>query len=82
MQFSLFETSENNSSSHKLPLSEGDVTYFPQALSKNDADTFFELLKAELPWRQDSIRLFGKPVKFPAFRAGTAMTIVPIPIRI
>ena len=49
MQFSLFETPENNSSSHKLPLSEGDVTYFPQALSKNDADTFFELLKAELP---------------------------------
>ena len=39
MQFSLFETPENNSSSHKLPLSEGDVTYFPQALSKNDADT-------------------------------------------
>ena len=42
MQFSLFETPENNSSSHKLPLSEGDVTYFPHALSKNDADTFFE----------------------------------------
>ncbi|MEE3055863.1 MAG: alpha-ketoglutarate-dependent dioxygenase AlkB [Pseudomonadota bacterium] len=69
MQFSLFETPENNSSSHKLPLSEGDVTYFPQALSKNDADTFFELLKAELPWRQDSIRLFGKPVKIPRLQS-------------
>lgn len=69
MQFSLFETPENNSSSHKLPLSEGDVTYFPHALSKNDADTFFELLKAELPWRQDSIRLFGKPVKIPRLQS-------------
>ncbi|MEC9025968.1 MAG: alpha-ketoglutarate-dependent dioxygenase AlkB, partial [Pseudomonadota bacterium] len=69
MQFSLFETPENNSSSHKLPLSEGDVTYFPQAIPKNDADTFFEQLQSELPWRQDTIKLFGKPVKIPRLQS-------------
>ena len=69
MQFSLFETPENNSSSHQLPLSEGDVTYFPQAIPKSDADTFFEQLQSELPWRQDTIKLFGKPVKIPRLQS-------------
>jgi alkylated DNA repair dioxygenase AlkB len=69
MQFSLFETPKDDRSSYQLPLLEGDVTYFPNALSNNDADTFFEKLQAELPWRQDSIRLFGKPVKIPRLQS-------------
>jgi len=69
MQFSLFETPKDNSSSYTLPLSEGDVTYFPNALSRHDADTFFERLQTELPWRQDTIRLFGKPVKIPRLQS-------------
>lgn len=69
MQFSLFESPNDNHAPYKLPLSEGDVTYFPNALSKKASDTFFEQLQAELPWRQDTIRLFGKPVKIPRLQS-------------
>ena len=69
MQFSLFETPKDRITPFKLPLSEGDVTYFPNALSKNDADLFFTQLQNELPWRQDTIKLFGKPVKIPRLQS-------------
>ena len=38
MQFSLFETPDEESVPYQLPLTEADVRYFPNALSKNDAD--------------------------------------------
>ena len=69
MQFSLFETPDEESVPYQLPLNEADVRYFPNALSKNDADAFFERLKTELPWRQDTLRLFGKQVKIPRLQS-------------
>ena len=69
MQFSLFDTPEDKRTSYKLPLVEGDVIYFPNALSREAADTFFTKLQAELPWRQDTIKLFGKPVKIPRLQS-------------
>ena len=69
MQYSLFEAPRNEASPYKLPLSEADVRYYPSALSQDDADSFFALLKNELPWQQDTIKLFGKSVKIPRLQS-------------
>lgn len=69
MQFSLFEAPQDETSPYTLPLSEADVRYFPNALSQDDADRFFALLKNELPWQQDTIKLFGKSVKIPRLQS-------------
>lgn len=69
MQFSLFETSQDDNAPRRLPLPEADVSYFPHAFSRQDADRFLENLQTELPWRQDTIVLFGKPVKIPRLQS-------------
>ncbi|TBN03573.1 alpha-ketoglutarate-dependent dioxygenase AlkB [Hyunsoonleella flava] len=43
-----------------LNLKDADVTYYPNFFSKNEADTFFKNLKAEINWQQDEIKVFGK----------------------
>ena len=71
MQFSLFdeENGRRERACVQLPLSEADVRYYPNALSSSDANRCFEALKAELPWRQDAIRLFGKSVNIPRLQS-------------
>lgn len=81
MQFSLFDKSddgalnnceENAHASQEpviLPLPDAHVQYFPNAIESNRADTYFEALKGQLPWRQDVIKLFGKSVKIPRLQS-------------
>ncbi len=44
----------------KLQLPDSDITYFPNFLDCENANTYFELLKSSVPWRQDKIRVYGK----------------------
>jgi alkylated DNA repair dioxygenase AlkB len=44
----------------KLQLPDSDITYFPNFLDCKNANTYFELLKSSVPWRQDKIRVYGK----------------------
>lgn len=45
---------------HSLDLPESDILYYPEFLEHEMAREYFEHLKAETPWRQDDIRVFGK----------------------
>ena len=81
MQFSLFDKSTDGTpgdgeekvhsslESMLLPLPDAHVQYFPNAIASAQADTYFETLKAQLPWRQDAIKLFGKSVKIPRLQS-------------
>jgi alkylated DNA repair dioxygenase AlkB len=53
----------------ELELPEADITYFPNFLDRKTADDYFHYLLAEVPWQQDSIRLFGKTHKQPRLTA-------------
>ena len=44
----------------KLQLPDSDITYFSNFLNCENANTYFELLKSSVSWRQDEIRVYGK----------------------
>ena len=74
MQFSLFDsdstdTNQPVSSVKTLPLAEADVKYYSRAIATDSANHYFHVLKQELPWRQDAIRLFGKSIDIPRLQS-------------
>ncbi|RDV28218.1 alpha-ketoglutarate-dependent dioxygenase AlkB [Alteromonas aestuariivivens] len=53
----------------RLPLSDGCVDYYPGWLSAVEATRVQQALQASLPWQQDTIKLFGKPLKIPRLQS-------------
>lgn len=43
-----------------MNLPDADVTYSPNFLSRDESDALFEYFVKEIPWRQDSITIWGK----------------------
>jgi alkylated DNA repair dioxygenase AlkB len=43
-----------------LPLENAKVVYFPEFLSVIEANSFFELLKSNIAWQQEEVKVFGK----------------------
>lgn len=64
MQADLFTTANRATD---IPLEDADVRYYPGFLE--NADGIFGQLREELAWRQDTIRLYGKPVLIPRLNA-------------
>lgn len=58
----LFDDFENEIA---LPLEDGQLLYFPKALSEVEADTLMRQCLTDLPWRQDCIAIAGKSIPIP-----------------
>ena len=67
MQQSLFDSQP--SQCHYLDLADGDVTYYPNWIAPDIASQYQKTLVDELPWRQDTIKMFGKLVKIPRLQS-------------
>lgn len=52
-----------------LPLPDAEVTYYPNFLYTKEADSFFKILREEVPWQQDDIKIFGKVYAQPRLTA-------------
>jgi len=52
-----------------LPLSDGDVTYYPSFFSEEKTTAYFQKINSETQWREDSIKLFGKTYLQPRLTA-------------
>ncbi len=52
-----------------IPLSQAAVEYFPTFFSSEKADTLFEYLYNNIPWQQDSIKVYGKNYRQPRLTA-------------
>jgi hypothetical protein len=63
MQQTLFHSNENI-----LPFS-GEAFFYPSFFSKKQSDGFLELLKNEISWKQEPIKMFGKEVIQPSLTA-------------
>ncbi len=50
-------------------LEQGEVLFRPSFFSHQESDQLFQTLKAELPWEQRSIKMFGKSVLQPRLQA-------------
>ncbi len=69
MQFSFFDDDSEQTSQQVMPLPDADVVYIPGWLTEEEATSFYHELASSLSWSQDTIKLFGKPVKIPRLQA-------------
>jgi alkylated DNA repair dioxygenase AlkB len=53
----------------RLNLPQSEITYFPNFLNKDIANAYFELLRTNVPWQQDDIKVFGKTYAQPRLTA-------------
>lgn len=54
---------------NRLNLPDADILYFPDFLSKDKADIYFQHFKNDVPWQQDDIKVFGKVYAQPRLTA-------------
>ncbi len=52
-----------------LELQDSDISYYPNFIPVKAADDYFESLKANIPWQQDDITVFGKTYPQPRLTA-------------
>ncbi|MBC7000422.1 alpha-ketoglutarate-dependent dioxygenase AlkB [Cytophaga sp. FL35] len=52
-----------------LQLCESTMSYYPRFLGKGEADTLFHVLRKNVPWQQDSIKIFGRDYLQPRLTA-------------
>ncbi|GGW80283.1 alpha-ketoglutarate-dependent dioxygenase AlkB family protein [Alteromonas halophila] len=70
MQMSLFsDPAPASQSSVRLPLPDADVQYYPRWLTQAQATALQHELETTLPWRQDTVHLFGKTMPIPRLQS-------------
>jgi len=70
MQLSLFtDTKKATEPFVTLPLPEAKVRYYPQWLSTEQANDYQRLFERTLPWRQETLRMYGRYVKSPRLQS-------------
>jgi alkylated DNA repair dioxygenase AlkB len=67
MQFNLFAS--QTSALAPVSLSDADIRYQPDWLSPEQSEDLFRQLQQELPWRQDTIKLYGREVNIPRLQS-------------
>jgi alkylated DNA repair dioxygenase AlkB len=64
-QNSLFDSPDNNDEVVHITLPDASLSLYPHAFSATQADALFAQLQAEIPWRQDVLRIAGRQVAIP-----------------
>ncbi|KAA2245103.1 alpha-ketoglutarate-dependent dioxygenase AlkB [Chitinophaga agrisoli] len=65
-QLSVFS---GDASRHEVILQDGALAYYPQFFTGAVADGYFRDLQANIPWKQESMNMYGKEVLFPRLMA-------------
>lgn len=66
---SLAPKTESNIKTGLNVIDGGEFIYFPDYFSKEDSDRFLKYLINDISWQQDSMKMYGKEVKFPRLTA-------------
>ena len=53
----------------RLPMADADVVLYPRFFEPAEAEDLFRRLQSEIPWRQVSIKLYGKMIPVPRLTA-------------
>ena len=70
MQQDLFSHGDNQlETCIRLPMPDADVAYYPDFLSADQAQHYFNVLQHSLFWRQEEIQLYGKRFNVPRLQA-------------
>ncbi|PWV53782.1 alpha-ketoglutarate-dependent dioxygenase AlkB [Chitinophaga sp. S165] len=55
--------------SQHITLKDGELVYYPQFFSLQDATSHLHMLMEKIQWQQESMMMYGKPVLFPRLMA-------------
>ncbi len=47
----------------------GEYLFYPNFFTKSESDIFFQKLKSEIEWKQESMNIYGKKINFPRLTA-------------
>jgi alkylated DNA repair dioxygenase AlkB len=47
----------------------GEYLFYPNFFAKSESDIFFQKLKSEIEWKQESMNMYGKKINFPRLTA-------------
>ena len=47
----------------------GEFLFYPNFFTKSESDIFFQKLKSEIEWKQESMNIYGKKINFPRLTA-------------
>jgi len=65
MQTSLFDNDSSRDAVETIDLGDASAQFFPHAFAASEADSLQQTLAAEIPWRQDDIRMMGRVLPVP-----------------
>ena len=69
-QLSIFDGQEDSFTDNNLvSLQNGEYLYFPDFFSTEESEYFFNLLKENILWKQESMKMYGKQILFPRLTA-------------
>lgn len=73
-QLDIFGNIENNelattSKSGLVAILNGEYIYLPDFFTKSESDKYFEKIKNDILWKQESMNMYGKQVPFPRLTA-------------
>ena len=60
MQANLFDGDESTTDAIRHAIGNAELREYPQMIGPSEADQMLETLTAEIPWRQESLRIAGK----------------------
>ena len=67
--FSSTATEIQELESLKLDIPNADIEYFPSYFTKNESDRLYKSLLENIPWQQDTIKMYGKEIPLPRLTA-------------
>lgn len=67
MQLNLF--SESNSQHQWITINGGEYIYIPDFFAREEANGYFNTLLNDIKWKQESMTMYGKDIKFPRLTA-------------
>jgi alkylated DNA repair dioxygenase AlkB len=60
---------DDRDASKEISLGNGELVYYPHFFNKVESDDFMQKLTDTIAWKQESMKMYGKPVLFPRLMA-------------
>jgi len=65
MQLDIFNIANEDRGAQQFNLQNGTLIYYPHFYKAIDADLYFDLIRAEAIWKQETIKIYGQDVLYP-----------------
>ncbi|MBP9123145.1 MAG: alpha-ketoglutarate-dependent dioxygenase AlkB [Ignavibacteriaceae bacterium] len=68
-ELDLFNDFSVGSNTSQIAVENGEYLYIPEYFSSQESDNFFQSLKQNIVWKQESMNMYGRQIQFPRLTA-------------